>query len=252
MKIIEIRTQAELDTALKGKAKDLTLQVFGGTPDNPLFLTVVGWGSSNLTVVGWESSNLTVEGWGSSNLKVVGRESSNLTVEGWESSNLTVVGAENSIFRIYSDMELKLFQQAVAIAQECSPKILHQDQTAQLLKTLKSLHDLNSFLAIKEIEPINGKVTLYKYVRDDFKDHYSGTLSYEPGGIVTEPNWDPDPERQCGRGLHFSASLRDAQGYNSSGRAIACEVAMEDIVIWPHDISKVRCREVRVIEEVKS
>ena len=234
MKIIEIRTQAELDALPKRFEEPTRIKILGGTPCGRIVVRTT-WGSAHVEARG----SAHVEAWESAH------------VEAWESAHVEAWG--NALLRILNDnVQLKIYQQVVAIAQECSPKILHQDQSTQLLRTVKALHDLNSFLAIKEIKPTDGKVTLYKYVRDNFKDHYSGTLNYEPGNRVTEPEWDPNPERQCGKGLHLSASLQDARRYNSSGRAIACEVALEDIVIYGPDITKVRCRKVTVINEVQN
>ena len=218
MKIINIKTQAEFD-ALPNKFKEPTLiKILGGTFFDRI---VVKKARESAHVVAWESAHVEARG--------------------------------NALLRVLdSKVQLKIYQQVVAIAQNCSPKILHQDQTAQLFNTIKAIHNIDSFLAIKNLLVIDGKTTLFKYVRDDFKDHYSRTLSYEPGNVVHEPNWDPDPERQCGNGLHLSASLDDARCYNSSGRAIACEVALKDIVIYSPDITKVRCRTVKVINEVQN
>ena len=227
---------------------------------------VEAWGNAH--VVAWESAyvvakeSVHVVAWGSAyvvaweSAYVVAKESAHVVA--WESAyveakgNAHVVAWGNALLRILnSEVQLQIYQQVVAIAQDCSPKILHQDQTAQLLNTIKAIHNHGSFIAIKNLSVIDSKITLFKYVRDDFKDHYSGTLNYEPGNVVYEPNWDPDPERQCGRGLHLSASLDDARRYHSSGRAIACEVDLDDIVIFGPDITKVRCRKVKVISEVQ-
>lgn len=62
------------------------------------------------------------------------------------------------------------------------------------------------------------------------------------------PDWDEDPARQCGGGLHLSPSPSLALSYNT-GKVLECEVDPDDVVIYGADITKVRCRKVTVIGE---
>ena len=90
----------------------------------------------------------------------------------------------------------------------------------------------------------DGVVTLYKVTRENGTDHRTGTLKYE--GIVTCPAGDPNPNRKCGGGLHLSPTPQQALSYNT-GPVLECRVLPEDIVVYPSDITKVRCRKVEVI-----
>jgi hypothetical protein len=88
-------------------------------------------------------------------------------------------------------------------------------------------------------------VTLYKSVHPDtLCDFHTGWIKY--AGVVTCPDFDPDPTRQCGGGLHLSPTPAAALRYNK-GTLLVCKVNIDDIVVYGPDITKVRCRKVKVI-----
>ena len=87
---------------------------------------------------------------------------------------------------------------------------------------------------------------LYKSVQKNGTDFYTGKIHYS--GIVQCPDWDNNKERQCGGGFHLSPTPELAQSYNI-GKIKKCLVKQKDIVVYPWDITKVRCREVEVIEK---
>ena len=87
-------------------------------------------------------------------------------------------------------------------------------------------------------------LVLYKSVNPDtLCDYYTGTIKYAPGTTVECPDWDPDPSRQCGGGLHLCFSALGTLAYNR-GTVLKCLVQPEDLVIYSEDVSKVRCRKV--------
>ena len=75
-------------------------------------------------------------------------------------------------------------------------------------------------------------------------------IEYKNGTIVECPDFDSDENRQCGGGLHLSARPKEALYYNK-GKLKVCEVFIKDIVVYPHDISKVRCKKVFVVDDYK-
>lgn len=94
---------------------------------------------------------------------------------------------------------------------------------------------------------IDNKLILYKTVDPlTRRDFYSKSIVYED--IVTCPDWDPDPNIQCGRGLHLSTSPYLALSYNN-GLLLKCEVEKSDYVIYSKDLSKVRCSKIKVLGE---
>jgi hypothetical protein len=220
---------------------------------------VVAWESSH--VEAWESSH--VEAWGSSH--VVARGSSHVEargsshVEAWGSSHVEAWGSShveawgNCSVKVQGSNSVKitLRDYAVCNAIACEPKLIECDETAHYIKSPVAVNDLESFLRIYKdnIQP-DGRILLYKMVKADGTDHYSGTIKYE--GTVICPDWDPDPLVQCGGGLHLSPSASLAKFYHPTGKLLKCLAHPDDIVVYGPDITKVRCRKVEVIDETAS
>jgi hypothetical protein len=90
---------------------------------------------------------------------------------------------------------------------------------------------------------------LYKSVNpENHCDFYTGKIKYQ--GVVECPDFDQNSDRQCGGGLHLSPLPEMALKYNE-GKVLKCEVDINDIVVFPTDITKVRCRKVKVLGEYK-
>ena len=118
-----------------------------------------------------------------------------------------------------------------------------------------SQKDLFSFLAHNGIAITErGTFITYKRVNHEFKDWYTGTKDYTPGGDpVTMDRKDVDPDRNntCSRGLHVAAWLYAKYKYHTSGRLVVCEVNPRDVVAVPpdYDQEKMRVCELKVIRE---
>ena len=231
--------------------------------------TVRAWGNAtveardNSTVRAW--GNATVEAWGSAtveardNSTVRARGNSTVeawgsaTVEAWENAtveareNATVEARENAILRLLSaKVKAEAFHVVVIVCQDCKPTIKRHGTDVTVVRTKTFKHSIKSFCEI--YGDGNKPLTLYKSVKEDGCDHWTGKIQYE--GEVVCPDWDPNPERQCGGGLHLSPTPHDALRYRE-GKVLACEVARKDIVVYATDITKVRCRKVKVIGEWK-
>ena len=129
------------------------------------------------------------------------------------------------------------------------PKIGKRHKTATVIKTPKSLiHTRESFFDRLESDK-KGTVILYKSVNpENGCDYRTGKIKYE--GIVKCPDFDPNPERECGGGLHLSPTPGTALSYHQ-GQLLKCRVKKKDIVVNKHNITKVRCREVEVLGPLK-
>jgi len=238
MKTIIIKTQKELDKLLDGydeyteihikSSADIWLTI-QKTPENS---KIVLRGSSHAVLRG--SSHAVL--WGSSHAVL------------WGSSHAVL--SQNTSAKIQDKTvvieKLQHYATAICIEQKCTIK--QKDDTANVIVCPRVLHDIKSFTEIYK-ENVTGKtMILYKSVQDNYTDFYSGKIKYE--GIVEAPDWNPDPAIQCGGGLHLSPTPELTQRYNV-GKVLKCEVAIKDIVVYGHDITKVRCRKVKVLEEVK-
>ena len=224
----------------------------------------------NSSVVAWENSSVVARGNSSvearGNSSVVARENSsvvareNSSVVAWENSsvvawgNSSVVAWENSSVVAWGNSSVKIFssyvnlkkvlQESVVICIDCKVKPSKINKTATLLYKRTATWDLNSFLDYYNLNPKRGFVELYKSVRENNTDFYTGQIKYE--GIVTCPNWNPDNSIECGYGLHLSAKPEQALNFNK-GKILKCKVNIKDIVVYPYNIDKVRCRKVKVI-----
>jgi len=128
---------------------------------------------------------------------------------------------------------------------DVNPTVEKVHDTAQIIRQKIWKHTKQSFLDL--YPPDNdGYVTLYKVTQKDGTDYYSGKIKYE--GKVVCPTFDSNPNRQCGCGLHLSPLPELASMYNA-GPVKKCRVHKDNFVVYPTDISKVRCSEVEVIEE---
>jgi hypothetical protein len=134
----------------------------------------------------------------------------------------------------------------ICIDEKCTIK--KQAKTASVIVCPRVLYDIKLFADIYKDNLVGkNKITLYKSVNPGtLCDFYTGKIKYE--GTVTCPDFDPNPERECGDGLHLSPTPEMALRYNE-GKVLKCEVALKDIVVYGHNIDKVRCRKVKVIGE---
>jgi hypothetical protein len=269
MKTITIKTQAEWD-ALPDSFEEYTeVHIKSGTS----FWLSVNWKIGNAHVVARGSSHVEARGrshveawgrshvvargsshvvaWGSSHVEARGRSHveawGSSHVEAWERSH--VEAAMNASLKIQNSLVIieKITQQAIAIClEQCTVK--EKDDTAQVIVCPRVLYDINSFTNIyKDNLTGKGKMVLYKSVYPtNLCDFYTGEIKYE--GTVTCPDFDPNPERECGGGLHLSPTPELALSYNQ-GKVLKCEVALKDIVVYGRNIDKVRCRKVKVIGE---
>ena len=187
----------------------------------------------NSSVVAWDNSS--VEAWDNSSVVAWG----NSSVEAWG----------NSISRIMSSgVRLSSHQFSVSIIQQAeNVAVTKCDDTAQVVYTKAAKDDLKSFMRAFRLTEKDGTIRLYKIVQNDCTDFWSGKIKYQ--GHVVCPDWYPGTELECGSGLHLSATVRNARAYQSGGKILLCEVRLEDIAVYPYNISKVRCRAVTVIGE---
>jgi len=189
----------------------------------------------NSSAVLWENSSAAL------------RENSSAVL--WGNSSAVLWG--NSLVKIYSDLAniKQALQESVVIVQGCKPKL--PKKIKHLIRTKNARTTKSEFLKIFKGQVKDGKITLYKSVdpKNDC-DFYTGKIKYEVGKTVECPDWNPDKTMECGGGLHLSPTLKEALLYNK-GKILKCAVDLKDFVVYAQNITKVRCRKVKVIEEVK-
>jgi len=112
---------------------------------------------------------------------------------------------------------------------------------------------VNCFLNFFGIPVVDGFCTLYKRVKSNFIDYYTGDYLYLPGMVVTAADWIDNDRITCGYGLHLHPTLELSRIWNegNGSRLLLCKVAIEDMSIFPYKIVQVRCRQIEVLREVQ-
>ncbi len=163
----------------------------------------------------------------------------------------------NGLLNIYSSsVTIKnANNKAILICYE-SPKIIKKAKSVKIIKTAQYKEDnfsIQKFIDIYAVEQDGEDLILYKSVKDDYTDFYTGKIKYEIGKKIVAPDWDDKYKEECGKGLHLSPTPYFALQFNN-GKVLKCKVKRKDCrtvksPTYPH---KVRCRQAEVIEEVKS
>ena len=209
---------------------------------------VRAYGSSQVTAC--DSSQ--VRAYGSSQVRaydssqVRAYDSSQVTA--YDSSQVRAYG--NSMIMILSAYIIvkAIKDWAVVTLEEAAHKITlpKKSKTSHVIKRKQTEYDANSFADIHELEkPSKDSVVLYKSVNPSTGcDFQTGTIKYE--GTVTCPDWDGDANKECGNGLHLSPTAQLALSYHE-GKILRCEVKLKDIAVYSKNLTKVRCKKVKVL-----
>lgn len=118
----------------------------------------------------------------------------------------------------------------------------------------QSINELYGFLD-KHNLPITpeGCFLAYKAVRNDFKDHHTGTMDNSPGKVVTmeRDQVNDDRNETCSHGLHFCSLEYFQYFYTGDSKYITLVINPKDVVSIPRDYndSKGRCCQYTVLEE---
>ncbi len=232
MKTIIVKTQKELDELPKSFDEYTEIHIRSA---EQAWLSIK-YSPDNATIILWESSHAIL------------RESSHAELR--ESSHAILRGNSSTKIHDSSVTIDALLEQSIAICINKKCIVKKKDKTAQVIVCPQVLYNTTSFADIYKNNLVDGKyIILYKSVNPDtLCDFYTGKIKYE--GVVTCPDWNPDKNIQCGNGLHLSPTPEMALSY-SQGKVLKCKVALKDIAVYGTDITKVRCKKVEVIGEVK-
>ena len=204
---------------------------------------------SEYTIIRIESSErITISvAWGNSSVEAWG----NSSVVAW--GNSSVVAYELAIVIVYACLALKIYQMATAFLRgikKSNIKTFFKEKTAKIIvQPVKFQHSIKTYLQINKSDK-KGNIILYKSVNPkNNKDFQTGMIEYKIGETIICPDWINDNNIQCGNGLHLCKTPLDAFSYNN-GKLLKCEANIKDINIYADDVSKIRCKKVKVICEV--
>ena len=244
--IKEIKTQEELDAHVDGD--DFTeLRIIC-----PFIIIRKSWANSRAVL----RDNSRAELWANSSAELRDNSSADLwensRAELWDNSSAEL--RDNSRADLWANSTSSVFSKFVEVCANNNSVVIMRDgcdqkvkkaPSATVIKKKKWKHTKESFLDIYKDRGDNGSVILYKSVNPKTMcDFYTGKIKYD--GVVKCPDWDDDEERECGRGFHLSPTPSLALSFNQ-GTVLKCEVAIENFVVFSANITKVRCKKVRVI-----
>ena len=136
------------------------------------------------------------------------------------------------------------------------PKISEKDKTIKIVKTkeYKTKFSIKYFIDKYDVEKAGKYIILYKSVNPEtYCDFRTGQIKYEIGKTIICPDWDENFTGECGYGLHLSPTPFMALKFNG-GKVLKCKVKISDCMTVenPQYPTKVRCKQVEVLEEVKT
>ena len=236
LKTIICHNQEEFNEAIKKKNALIVLQ----DTTERIIVSVEAWGNSS--VVAWENSS--VEAW--ENSSVVARENSSVVAWG----NSSVVARENSSVEARGNSSVVAWENSsvnvsdnshVLVIGEINNREFKQYDNGSIKKYIDIKYDKS---VLDRFKKENGKQILYKSVNPKTDcDFYTGNIKYAIGEEVIAPDFDPNPNIECGNGLHLCFNAITTQHFNK-GKILKCLVDPEDIVVYSGNIEKVRCRKV--------
>ena len=237
MSTIDVRTQAQLDDAIRSaKPSDIIAIRGSGYFDLSGSATVRAYDSATVTAYGsatvraydsatvWASGSATVTAYGSATVTAYG----SATVRAYDSATVRA-GTYVAVHHRVADRRVKI--------------------TGGVLVEVPELDTPTAWCAYHDVAVRDGIATLYKAVSDDHATSYSRAagIFYVPGTTVEAPDFRPTPE--CGAGLHACAHPIDALVYHDTAtRYVAVTAPLADLVVI--DRTKVKVPRLTVVCEV--
>lgn len=204
-------------------------------------------------------SNPSIETCGASSPHIWARDRSFPHIAAYESSSPRIWAHYSSRPSLESWASAKpIFQGAIKVTSS------EKTSTIRVLKTypiqwevtgeakviLLNSSDPIDWINFFELPAIDNEfVYLYKALDSDFCSNFN-KFKYPPGTTVESPDWDPEIE--CGMGLHFSPSPKDALQFNPDAeKYVACKVKLSEMVVHPDGKFPEKVKAPRVYEIVE-
>lgn len=168
------------------------------------------------------------------------------SIEHWAKGFFTVRGDQFHYKDQALPTDLNARIVAMATKNEDPTFLLKFWERLQLNPSHRSVQQLFPFLQHEGIAiDQDGFILAYKSVREDYKDHHSGTVVNKPGSKheMERNRVSDDPNHACHFGFHVGA-LAYAEGFGSSPKRIMiCRIDPADVVSIPFDAG---CQKMRV------
>ena len=181
-----------------------------------------------------------------------------LTIEGF-----TAVLRGNSHAELWGNSHAELWGNSHADAYDYSvAHILSQKVKIKTGSHAKKIHpqypsNITGWCKLKGVRIKNNRVQLWKVVREDGRDFYSGSVNYDTNKEIICPDWMNNYSQECGHGLHLADSPTGARSFVSYGilktaRLFKVSANINDCVAYgglPDYPMKLRAMKCRKVEE---
>jgi uncharacterized cupin superfamily protein len=266
MEFVEVRTQKQLEKALK--RREPVIPLIEG--DGYFQITSELWApykakagdsatvraGDSATVRAWGSA--TVEAWGSATVEAgdsatvragdsatvragdsaTVRAGDSATVEAWGSATVragdsaTVEAWGSATVRAVAAVQVRALGTAQITAGD-HVAVTRQSPGAKIsggiVIEIPPIKTAAEWCDYHGVEVKRGIATLFKALDEDFQSGHG--FSYKPGTKPEAPDWDGG-KKECGGGLHFSPTPAQALAFNGSAKKfVACPVRVKDIAV---------------------
>ena len=265
---ITVKTQAELDEALKHHSADpLATIIINSPPGVWLHLsasgsaTVVAYDTATVeahdsaTVQAYDSAavvaygSTTVQAYGSTTVRAY----DSATVRAYDSATVRAYGS--TTVRAYGSATVEAYGSATVEASSHVAVHLHSARVSHSGGVIidgasLDLTDPQAWADYTGAQVQDGRVVLYKAVDDQLAaGHGHRPTTYPLGQEVTAPDWRDD--NRCGGGLHASPHPHQARSYAPRAtRMLKVTAPLEDIRSIPGSTAKAKAETLRVEFEV--
>ena len=230
---MEVRTQAELDAALKAGDTKIILRGGGyfclsGSATVRASDSATVRASGSATVWAWDSA--TVEASDSATVWASGSAAVRA------SGSAAVRASGSAAVRATANVFVRLLSKLCEVSASASVVVLsHVDGVNNISggRTLKAGKPTTGAAWCKHhgIPTVKGVAVLFKAVGDNFYSPRGG--DYTPGTVPVAPDWDGGTA-ECGGGYHYSPTPAMALSFNSGAtKFVACPVRVKDIAVHP-------------------
>jgi hypothetical protein len=173
---------------------------------------------------------------------------------------------DDSHAELWDDSSAELWDDSSAVIFSANKVIAFDNSSVLYYKQPKTLRVFNNATAKMRVaseyskehlviceRPIEGDdktIVLYKSVHPETDcDFHTVKYKYEIGKTIICEDFNPDPAINCGQGFHLCLTAREASRFNA-GKYLKCYVNIDDIVVNPKSLEKVRCRAVTPVAVV--
>jgi len=222
----QVRTQAELDQAIKDRVDVIELRGDG-------YFEV---GSASVSAFG----SASVRAFGSASVRAFGSAS----VRASGSASVRAFGSAS--VRAFGSASVSAFDSASVSATACVPVQDHGPATkitGGVIIPIRKPETMGDWCSYYGVTVARGWATVFKGVDADLKSAYA--FEYPIGTEVACTDWAPI--EACGRGLHFSPHPFMTEAYCTPVRYLEVKVKVSECVVLGDKIKAPRCKVVREV-----